>query len=281
MSISRTICNSLPSSLGIKYSVHGEVRPVVQACSSGTAAIGDAYRKIKDGIYDLIITGGAEQLGDNNGGIFYGFDSAKTLLTNPNDLNINKINKPFDIERNGFLFAEGGACTLILESEKHIEARGGELIAEICGYEEGFEAYSLMAQNQSGKQIENNLTQLLTNAKLIPDEINYINAHGTGTISNDKVEAMVLKNVFGSGVTINSTKSILGHTFGASGAIEAGVCALSMRDGTTHKSKNLEKPINNLDFVNNNNMEIKINYAISESFAFGGHITSLLFKNIK
>lgn len=277
-SISRSIANSTAAGLGIKFSVHGEVKIIVQACSAGTAALGDTYNLIKSGKYDLVISGGAEQLADHTGAIYHGFDMARTLAVVGDQGNIYETNRPFDINRSGFLFAQGGAASLIIESEKSVEARGVEPLAEITGYAETFDGSSLMAPNPSGDQMERMIMNALSDANISPEEVDYVNAHGTGTQLNDEVEASVLKRVFGEGVAINSTKSMLGHTFGASGAIEASICALSMRDNVLHQSKNLVSPIDDLDFILENRSQ-KIKYALSESFAFGGHNTGLILKN--
>lgn len=278
-SISRSIANSTAAGLGIKFSVHGEVKIIVQACSAGTAALGDTYNLVKSGKYDLVISGGAEQLADHTGAIYHGFDLARTLAVVDDQASIHKANKPFDKDRSGFLFAQGGAASLIIESEKSVEARGVEPLAEICGYAETFDGSSLMAPNPSGLQMERMIVNALSDANIHPEQIDYVNAHGTGTQLNDEVETSVLKRVFGKKVAINSTKSMLGHTFGASGAIEASVCALSMRDNILHQSKNLESPIDDLDFVQENRSK-RIGYALSESFAFGGHNTGLILKKL-
>lgn len=278
--ISKSICSSISAGLGIKFSVHGEVKAVVQACSSGTAAIGDAYNLIKSGKYDVIISGGAEQLGDHCGANYHGFDVARTLAMIPEDGDIHQANRPFDKNRSGFLFAQGGAGTLILESEKNLDKRGGTPLAEICGYAETFDASSLMAPDASGEQMENMVRTALDDASIGPEDIDYVNTHGTSTQSNDVVESDVIGRVFGKGVAVNSTKSILGHTIGASGALEAAVCALSMRDNILHQSKNLVAPIADLDFITENR-EQKISYALSESFSFGGHNTGLVLRNIE
>lgn len=277
--ISKSICSSIAAGLGIKFSVHGEVKAVVQACSSGTAALGDAYNLVKSGKYDLIISGGAEQLGDHCGANYHGFDVARTLAMIPEDGDIHQANRPFDKKRSGFLFAQGGAGTLIIESEKSLEQRHGTPLAEVCGYAESFDASSLMAPDASGEQMENMIRAALADAAVVPEDIDYVNTHGTSTQSNDVVESNVIGRVFGKTAAVNSTKSILGHTIGASGALEAAVCALSMRDNILHKSKNLVEPIADLDFIAENRKQ-KITYALSESFSFGGHNTGLVLKNI-
>jgi 3-oxoacyl-[acyl-carrier-protein] synthase II len=273
------ICNSIPASIGIKYALHGAMNPVVQACSSGTSATGQAYKAIAAGQADMIITGGVEQLGDEHGYPFHGFDSARTLTPAQEGVDINTRNRPFDADRSGFLFAAGGSATLILESETHLEKRGATPIAEICGYAETFDAYSIMAPDPDMQQVERMINIALDEAGIHATDIDYINAHGTGTVANDAAEASVIERVFGREVAVNSTKSILGHTIGASGAIEAAVCALSLRDQELHASLNIDKPIADIDLVSQRR-KAELNYAFSQSFAFGGHNSALVIKAV-
>lgn len=275
--IPMSICNSMPAGIGIKYSIHNDVKPIVQACSSGTTALGESFYKIKSGQSDLVISGGVEHLKDHWGSSYKGFDIARTLALIPENNDINTANRPFDINRSGFLFSQGGGSTLILESEEHLNKRKGTPIAEVIGYAETFDASSVMAPDASGTQIERMIRKALSNAKITADEIDYINAHGTGTISNDQVEVDVIKRVFGSNTPINSTKSVIGHSLGGSGAIEAAVCALSLRDQILHPSLNIDNPIADLDFVTSKR-KIDLNYTFSESFAFGGHNSGLILK---
>ncbi|HID82637.1 MAG TPA: beta-ketoacyl-[acyl-carrier-protein] synthase family protein [Thiotrichales bacterium] len=277
--VSMILGNMVPASIAMKYSVHGKVVPIVQACSSGTTAVGYAANQIRQGEFQVAISGGVEYTKDDYGTCFYGFDIARTMVDGRKYENINQACRPFDESRSGLLYAEGGTATLILESEAHLEKRGGEPIAEIVGFGETFDAYSIMAPDPSGVQIERMMRMALDDAGITPDEVDYINAHGTGTIANDKTEAALIERVFGKNVAVNSTKSIIGHTFGASGAIEAAVCALSLRDQELHPSLNLENPIADLDFVTERR-KTKLKYAFSESFAFGGHNSGLVFKAV-
>ncbi len=280
--IPMSICNSVPAGIGIKYSVHNDVQPVVQACSSGTTAIGEAFRKIRSGQSDLVISGGIEHLKDHWGASYKGFDLARTLAMIPADGNIDAANRPFDKDRSGFLFSQGGGASLILESEEHLLNRGGTALAEIVGFAETFDASSVMAPEQSGTQIERMIRKALDSAGITAGDIGYINAHGTGTVSNDQVEARVIERVFGSQTPINSTKSIIGHSLGGSGAIEAAVCVLSMQDQVLHASSNLENPIAALDFVTTkrDTSSTPVHYSFSESFAFGGHNSGLVLKRV-
>lgn len=271
--------NSVSASIGIKFSLTGINRVVEHACASGTTAIGLAYQSIQRRECDYVICGGADYYSDDFGMNFRGYDVARTLATMPPDGDISKANRPFDKDRTGFVFAEGGAATLILESESHIEKRGGEPIAEIVGFGETFDAFSIMAPEPEGKQIERMIHMTLDEAGITPDEVGYINAHGTGTAANDQMEADIIERVFGKDVAINSTKSIIGHTIGASGAIEAAICALSLRDQEIHPSLNLDNPIADINFVSVRR-KTNFNYTFSESFAFGGHNSGLVLKKV-
>jgi len=277
--VPQLICNSVPSNIAMKYSIKGQVRPVVQACSSATTAIGRSTQMIRAGEADLVITGGAELFHDEYGCSMYSFDSAKTLVTTSQDCDTEKLNRPFDRDRAGFLFSEGGSGSLILESEKHLEMRGGTPLAEVIGHSETFDAYSIMAPDPSGEEIERMMRDALSDASLTPDEIDYINAHGTSTQANDQTEADVIHRVFGSNTAINSTKSVLGHMIGASGAIEAIVGILSIRDQELHPSLNLENPIADLDFVTERRKQ-KVDHVLSHSFAFGGHNSGIILGKV-
>lgn len=271
--------NSIPAGIGIKYSLHSGVKPIVQACASGTTAIGEAFLKIKSGAVDLVVTGGSEHFTDEYGALYHGFDVARTLASIPENGDISTANRPFDKKRSGFLMAQGGAATLIIESEEHLIKRNGTAIAEIVGFAETFDATSVMAPEKTGIQIERMIRSALQSAKIDPEDIDYINAHGTGTRSNDEVETSVIERIFGNNTALNSTKSVIGHTIAASGAIEASVCALSLRDQILHPSANLDEPMNDLDYVRDQRHQ-KLNYVLTESFAFGGHNSGLILKAV-
>lgn len=271
--VSMLMPNSVSSSVGIKYSLHGINQTVCQACSSGTSAIGHAYQAIQSGEIDFAICGGAEYLYDDYGGIYRGFDIARTLAIP--DGNLEHANRPFDRDRSGFLFSQGGAGMLILEKESLAKQRKANILAEISGFAETFDAHSMMSLDPSGNEIKRMLHLALADANLQASDIDYINTHGTGTRSNDEVESMVIEALFGQKPIINATKSLLGHSIGAAGAIEALVSILSLRDQTTHGCKNMQHPVRDLNFIT----EVKnqpIEHALSESFAFGGHNSGLV-----
>ncbi|MBN2036780.1 MAG: beta-ketoacyl-[acyl-carrier-protein] synthase family protein [Chitinispirillaceae bacterium] len=269
--------NGASAALGIKYSLTGRNQTVAGACAAGTMAIGAAFEAVRSGRLDLALAGGTEYLADEHGGIFRAFDSARTLATGHER---QAVNRPFDHARSGFLFAEGGCAVLVLEPLETAQARGALPIAEIIGYAENFDAYSVMAIEPSGARIEAMLRQLLDLAGVAAEEIDYINSHGTGTMSNDDIEAAVIARIFGKGSVINATKSLIGHTIGAAGAIEAAVTALSIRHAKVHPCVNLLDPIADLDFATEQR-DLAIRHAISHSFAFGGHNAALLFSSVR
>jgi 3-oxoacyl-[acyl-carrier-protein] synthase II len=165
----------------------------------------------------------------------------------------------------------------VIEELGHALRRGAPVIAELAGYGETFDAHSVMMIEPSGAQMERMIARALADAGVAPGEVDYVNAHGTGTLLNDETEAALLGRVFGDRPLVNSTKSLIGHTIGASGAIEAAVAALSIRDQATHPSANLDRPIGALRYVRKTG-PAKIGCALSESFAFGGHNAAIVLK---
>ena len=224
--------NALSANLGIRFGFHGQNQTICLACTSGTTAVGVAARAIQRGELDIALTGGAEYLNDPHGSIFRGFDAARTLVQNCHYP--KEANRPFDVGRSGFLFAEGGAGVLVLESFERAAKRGATIIAEIAGFAESFDAFSMMSISPGGEQIERMMDRVLADVNVQQSDINYINAHGTGTEVNDREEANAIRKKFGPDVLVNATKSLIGHTIGASGALETIVTALTLRDGTAH-----------------------------------------------
>jgi 3-oxoacyl-[acyl-carrier-protein] synthase II len=276
-SVTMSMPNTAAATLGIKYSIHGPNITVCNACAAGTTAIGRAFMAIRSGEADTALAGGVEYLYDDYGGIFRAFDTAKTLVKAGDDP--LKANRPFDKARTGFLFAEGGAALLVIESLDNAIARGVQPIAEISSFAETFDAYSMMSPDPSGHHTECMLRTAISNSDISTRDIDYINTHGTGTVVNDQIEANTIERIFGDKPLVNSTKSLIGHTIGASGAIEVAVTALSVQSQTTHICKNLEDPIVPLRFVR----EAKtypIQKAITQSFAFGGHNAALVLSRL-
>ncbi len=276
--ISMVMPNSCSAKIGIKYSVHGANRTLTSACAAGTVSVGHAFSAIQSGLLDCAITGGSEYLGDHYGVVFRAFDIPGALVRNCSDP--SKANCPFDTNRSGFLFSEGGASALILEDLDHALRRNAPIVAEIVSYAETFDAHSIMMLDPSGEQVRRMIHAVLDEAGIDPGDMDYINTHGTGTEHNDDIESSILYDIFGTRPLVNSTKSLIGHTIGASGAIEAAVTALSVLNDTTHVSKNIENPINGLSFVR---MPVArcIRTALTESFAFGGHNASLVMRKFE
>ena len=273
--VSMLMPNAIPAHIGLKYSVRGPNLSYSVACASGTVAIGHAFHAVRNGTVDFAISGGSEYLDDYYGGIFHGFDIAKALVRNCEDP--DSANRPFDINRSGFLFSQGGAAVLLLEDLDTAVGRGAPILAEVVGYAETFDAHSVMNIAPDGVQIERMMKAALLDAGMSHSDIQYINAHGTGTQTNDVVETDIIGRVFGREVLVNSTKSLIGHTIGASGAIEALVTVLSLKEQRTHLCKNLEEPLTDLNFAREAT-SIPMDAALTQSFAFGGHNAGLVLK---
>jgi 3-oxoacyl-[acyl-carrier-protein] synthase II len=271
--VSMIMPNAVSANLGIKFNLNGINNTFSLSCASGTIAIGNAYKTIKSGEIDFTLAGGVEYVTDNYGAIFYGFDKIKALISQYDS--IEDANKPFDINRSGFLFSEGGGATLILEDLEHAKKRNAKIIAEILGYGETFDAHNIMMINPDGKNIKRMIETTLKKSNLTPGDIDYINTHGTGTELNDEVESKIIDDIFFNKPFINSTKSLIGHTLGASGAIEAAVTALSIKNKTSHICKNLEQPVRDLNFIRSVD-ELPIKKALTHSFGFGGHNACLI-----
>ncbi len=276
--VSRMMPNAMGAMSGIRYSINGPNVTYALACAAGTASIGHAFRAVRDGYVDTALAGGCDYWDDQYGAIFRGFDVANTLAQRPQVG--SEANCPFDECRSGFLFSQGGAAMMVLEEYTTAVNRGAEMIAEVKGYGETFDAHSMMSLEPDGVYVEKMIRRALVDADVGPADIDYVNAHGTGTLQNDEIECAVIDRVFGREVLVNSTKSLLGHTFGASGALEAVVTALSIKHGTTHLCLNLKNPLRPLNFVR----EVKpftIRTALTQSFAFGGHNAGLVFARVE
>ena len=274
MAVPMLMPNAVSASIGIKYGLHGHNRTLTHACAAGTSAIGEAWQAIQQGTLDFALCGGAEYLLDDYGTIYRGFDMLGTLVT-PGD-HPQQANCPFDQARSGFLFAQGGAGVLVLESEQHAQQRGAKILARIRGYAETFDACSMVALADDGAQITRAIRHALHRANLSTTAIDYINAHATGTQANDQVEAQVIQTLFPQRPWVASTKSILGHTIGASGALEAIITLLSLQHQQTPACLNLQQPAFDLNFVQDSHQPIELNHALSCSYAFGGHNAALI-----
>jgi len=256
--------------VSLKYDFRGINYAVVSACASSSHSIGDAFRNIKHGYSDIIISGGAEA-GITPMGIA-GFSNMKALTKNED---YNSASKPFDLNRDGFVIGEG-AGILILENLEHALKRKAKIYAEVTGFGASADAHHITSPHPDGNGAIQAMKQALSEANLNIEEIEYINAHGTSTKHNDYIETKAIKSMFGNyseKLFISSTKSMVGHLLGASGALEAISTILSIRESTVTPTINYKNPDPdcNLNYVPNESINKKIQNALSNSFGFGGH----------
>ncbi|VXB24749.1 beta-ketoacyl-acyl carrier protein synthase II (involved in pimelate synthesis) [Bacillus sp. 349Y] len=249
----------------------------VTACATGTNSIGDAFKVIQRGDADVMITGGAEAPITKMS--VAGFCANTALSTNPDP---ETASRPFDSERDGFVIGEG-AGIVILEELEHAVKRGATIYAEIVGYGCTGDAYHITAPAPGGEGGARAMKMALDDAGVTPDQMDYINAHGTSTAYNDKYETMAVKEVFGdhaNRLAMSSTKSMTGHLLGAAGGVEAIFTVLAMKDGKLPPTINLQNPDPDcdLDYVANEAREQDVNVAMSNSLGFGGHNATLVFK---
>jgi 3-oxoacyl-[acyl-carrier-protein] synthase II len=273
----KSMPNSIGATLSIRYNLRGPADTCSMACASGLGAIGRAYEAVKSGRLNLALGGGAEFYGDRAGGVFMAFDRLGALAKA--DLSRNHVNRPFDEARSGFLFSQGGACFLVLEDFEHARLRGVAPIAEILGTYETSDAISLASIHADDNSIREMICGAIAAADVPVEAIDYVNAHGTGTATNDKVESDILFEIFGPRPLVNSTKSLLGHTIGASGAIEAAVTALSLKNGTVHPSLNIDNPIGGLNYATERRTA-SLEYALTQNFGFGGHNVGMVLARV-
>jgi len=248
------------------------------ACSSGSDAIGTAYEIVKRGDAVAMLAGGTEAIITPIG--IAGFNANRAISTR-NDAP-QSASRPFDAERDGFVIGEG-AAVLVLESLSSARQRGAQVLAEIIGYGASSDAVHITQPSEDGEGAARAMKMALKKARLAPDDIDYINAHGTSTPLNDKVETMAIKAVFGDHaykVPISSTKSMTGHLVGAAGAIEAAICVMTIQQGIIPPTINLTNPDPecDLDYVPNVARQAKVTAALSNSFGFGGHNSVLVFR---
>ncbi|AET67675.1 3-oxoacyl-(acyl-carrier-protein) synthase [Desulfosporosinus orientis DSM 765] len=269
MVIPMLMTNSPAAWISILFALKGFSYTLNASCASGSYAVGEAYRAIAQGRCNTIITGGVEVLAERTGAIMRGFDMM-AALTKADD----GRPQPFSQQRSGFLFNEGAGCALILEELNKARSRGADIYAEIVGFEGGSDAYSIVQMEPGGMKIQGLLEKVCQGIR-----IDYFNAHGTGTAANDAVESEVIQGFFGDKINqpyINSTKGILGHSIGASGALEAAVAAVSIKESRIHGNLTAE-PLANLNLPLET-ISAPIKYALSASYGFGGHNAALLFK---
>ena len=273
-----TIANLAPGQLSMKYDLRGPTWAPASACASGGHAIGESFETIRRGRCDLMLTGGAEAAIAKV--CVAGFAQMRALSTRNDDP--EHASRPFDQERDGFVMGEG-AGVLVLEELEHAKRRGANILCELVGYGATSDAYHITAPAPEGEGAQRCMREALQEAQLNPDDIDYINAHGTSTELNDALETVAIKKVFGDHahkVWISSTKSMIGHLLGGAGGVEAVVSVLSLVRSAVHPTRNLlvPDPECDLDYVPNTAREKKLRAVLSNSFGFGGTNAAVLFK---
>jgi 3-oxoacyl-[acyl-carrier-protein] synthase II len=251
-------------------SATGPISTVIAACATGTQAVGQAADFIRLGAADVMICGGVEALMHFT--VFATFCAMRGLSTRNDEP--EKASRPFDADRDGFVYGEGGAI-LVLESLEHAQARGARIRAEVLGHATSSDAFHSVQPHPEGAGAIRAMRRALEDSRISPDDVDYINTHGSSTPINDTVETLAIKNVFGQRaykIAINSTKSMIGHCMGGAGAIEAAVCVASVEHGVVHPTINLETPdpACDLDYVPEGAREIDVRVALSNSFGLGG-----------
>ncbi|QYO68414.1 beta-ketoacyl-ACP synthase II [Leptolyngbya sp. 7M] len=273
------IVNLAAGNVSIRHGAKGPNSATATACSAGAHAIGDSFRLIERGDADAMICGGAESAITPMS--VAGFASMRALSTRNDDP--QKASRPFDAERDGFVIGEG-AGIMILEELEFAKARGANILAEIVGYGMSGDAFHVTMPDESGSGAIRVMQRAIKDADVSPERIGYVNAHGTSTPYNDKFESLAIKQVFGdhakNGLAVSSTKSMTGHALGAAGGIEAVFSVLAIKEGKLPPTINYEHPDPDcdLDYVPNVAREADIEYALSNSFGFGGTNASLIFK---
>ena len=273
------IANMAAGNVAIAFQLRGPCECIVTACASGTNSIGNAFRVIQRGEADLMFAGGSEAAISPAG--VSGFAAMKALCTDHND-DPAHASRPFDKNRSGFVMGEG-AGIILLEELNHALNRGAHIYAEIVGYGRNDDAYHITTPAPGGKTQAACMKLALDDAGLKPEEIDYINAHGTSTQFNDRGETEAIKILFGDHaykLAVSSTKSMTGHMLGAAGGVEAVATVLSIENNIVHPTTNYETPDDGLDlnYVPNKFQERTVNAAISNSFGFGGHNACVAFK---
>ena len=266
------ITNIAPGEIAIEFGFTGINFAVSSACATSNHAMGEALRHLRCGDADVIIAGGAEAAISQLG--LSGFSQARALTIDYND-NPTKASRPFDKNRSGFVMGEGSGI-VVLETLEHAQARGAKIYGELAGYGATDDAYHMTAPSPEGKAAANAIRLALKDADLKPEEVDYVNAHGTSTDLNDKTETAVIKNVFGDHarkLAVSSTKSMTGHLLGATSAVELIATLLCMEHDLIHPTINYETPDPecDLDYVPNVARPGRINAAVSNSLGFGGH----------
>lgn len=278
LAITQIISNMAAGLVSIRYNLLGPNTCVVTACAASANAIGDAAEIIKRGAADVMVAGGGEAPVCEFA--IAGFSQARALSTRNDEP--QRASRPFDAGRDGFVMGEG-AATLILEEREHALRRGAKIYGEVAGYGMSADGYHITLPRPGGGGAARAMQLALDDAGVVAGDIDYINAHGTSTQANDSTETAAIKTVFGDDayrVPVSSTKSMTGHLLGGAGALEALVCLLAIRDGVIPPTINYETPDPecDLDYVPNVARKVPVRTAMSNSFGFGGHNVSLVFR---
>jgi 3-oxoacyl-[acyl-carrier-protein] synthase II len=274
-----SICDMGSGYVSMMHKLEGPNHCLVSACASGASAIGESYHMIVRGSVEAMVAGASDSITPLHTA---GFSSARALSTR--NAEPARASRPFDKGRDGFVIGEGSAI-LVLEDMDQAVARGAKIYAELVGYGSSADAYHITSPEPTGRGAVRAMKEAIEMAKIDPSEIGYVNAHATSTPMGDKIEVSALRQVFGSdldNVAVSGTKSMTGHMLGAAGAIEAIFCVLALRDGMIPPTTNLDDldPDCDIDAVPNVARAKPIEYALSNSFGFGGHNVSLLFKKV-
>ncbi len=275
------ISNMAAGQIAICLGPKGPNITLVTACASGTNAIGEAYLMLQRGAVEVVLAGGTET--PIVPVAMAGFCSMKAMSTNNDEP--QRASRPFDKNRDGFVISEG-AGVLVLETLGHASARGARVYGEVAGYGCTADGYHITAPESEGTEAARAIRIALEDAGISPDRVDYVNAHGTSTELNDKIETLAIKKVLGDHaykVPVSSTKSMIGHSLGAAGALEAIACALSVSTDWVHPTINYEQPDPecDLDYVPNQARQCPVRVAVSNSFGFGGHNAVLVFKKFE
>lgn len=279
--IPSSIVNLAAGQVSIRFDARGPNSAPCTACSAGTHALGDAFKIIQRGDAEAMIAGGSESAITPMG--IGGFGALRALSTRNDEP--ERASRPFDRDRDGFVVGEG-AGILILESLELAQRRGASILAEIVGYGMTGDAYHITAPPEDGNGAARVMQRTLRDAGIEPDQVQYVNAHGTSTPQNDRIETMAIKRIFGAHaakLAVSSTKSMTGHLLGAAGGLEGGVAVLALRDQILPPTINLENPDPecDLDYVPGRARKAEIRYAMSNSFGFGGTNACVLFKRFE
>ena len=276
MMIPMVMPNGISGNISMEFNAKGASMGIVSACAAGTHNIGEAYRNIRHGYNDVVIAGAAESVFAPV--CFSGFSNMTAMSTRTDPA---RCSTPFDIERDGFILGEG-AGILILEELEHALARGADIYGEIAGYGATADAYHITSPAPDGEGAAKSMRMALEDAGIKPEDIDYINAHGTGTPYNDAFETIAVKKVFGDNtkVPVSSTKSMTGHLLGAAGGLEAVICTQAINEDFIPPTAGLEKPDPelNLDYVPNTGRKSELRYVMSNSLGFGGHNGTLVIR---